>query len=74
MKTFTKEFKGKFTPIIEGFILKEFKIQSTDFKSLKREVDLIKKSTNNSKLSLFSLRYFLDKELFNAYLLEYGKD
>ena len=72
MKTFTKEFKGKFTPIIEGFILKELKIQPTDFKSLKREVDLIKKSTNNSKLSLFSLKYFLDKELFNAYLLEYS--
>ena len=73
MKTFTKEFNGKFIPMVEGFRFQESKIQATDFKSLKKEIDLIKKSTNTSKLALFSLRYFLDKNLFDAYLLEYSE-
>ena len=73
MQTFAKEFKGKFIPIVEGFTVKSSKVQAIDPLSLQRQINLLKKSANTSKLSLFSLRYFLDKQLFSAYLLEYCK-
>jgi hypothetical protein len=73
MKTFSNEFKGKFIPIVESFTFKESKIQTIDLLSLKKQINLIKESANTSILSLFSLRYFLDKQLFSAYLLEYCK-
>ena len=73
MQTFSKEFKGKFIPIIEGFTVKKTKIQATNILSLQRQINLVKKSANTSRLSLFSLRYFLDEQLFSAYLLEYCK-
>jgi len=73
MQTFRKEFKGEFIPLVEGFRFKGSTIEATDFTTLKREIELIKKSTNTSKLALFSLRYFLDKNLFDAYLLKYSK-
>jgi len=73
IQTFSKEFKGTFIPIVESFRFKNSKIQAIDFLSLQKQINLLKKSANTSKLSLFSLRYFLDKELFSAYLLEYCK-
>ena len=73
MQTFSKEFNGKFIPIVEGFTFKNTKIQAIDFLNLQRQMNLLKKSANTSSLSLFSLRYFLDKQLFSAYLLEYCK-
>ena len=73
MQTFSREFNGKFIPIIEGFTFKNSKVQSIDIVSLQREINLLKESANTSSLSLFSLRYFLDKQLFSAYLLEYCK-
>jgi hypothetical protein len=73
MRTFSKEFKGNFIPIIEGFTVKKFKIQAIDILNLQRQINLVKKSANTSRLSLFSLRYFLDEQLFSAYLLEYCK-
>lgn len=73
MKTFSKEFNGRYIPIVEGFRFKDSKIQAIGFLNLQKQINLLKKSANTSKLSLFSLRYFLDKELFSAYLLEYCK-
>jgi len=73
MKTFSKEFKGNFIPIVEGFTFKNSKIQAIDFLNLQKQINLLKKSANTSRLSLFSLRYFLDKNLFSAYLSEYCK-
>jgi len=71
MKTFSKEFKGSFIPIVEGFMFKNSKIQAIDLLRLKSQINLLKKATNMQVLSLFSLRYFLDDKLFRPYILEY---
>ena len=71
IKKFAKEFKGKFIPIAEGFTVKDSKIQAIDFLSLQKQIKLLTKSAHTSKVSLFSLRYFLDEVLFSAYVTEY---
>ncbi len=71
MKIFSKEFKGIFIPIVEAFSIKKSKIEPIDFNSLKRQIYIIKESTKSSNISLFSLRYFLDKKIFDKYIREY---
>jgi len=72
MKTFSKNFKGEFIPIIEGFKVKETKIKAIDLPSLQRQINIVKASTNTTNLSLFSLRYFLNDGLFSQYCSEYS--
>jgi len=72
-QTFQQEFQGKFIPIIEAFKFKNSKIQAIDFLSLKRQIDLLTASNKHPSLSLFSLRYFLNEKLFDAYLSKYSQ-
>ena len=71
MQTFSKEFNGKFIPIVESFTFKNSKIKSIDLESLKQQINILETSSNTSHLSLFSLRYFLEQKLFLDYLKEY---
>jgi hypothetical protein len=71
MEYFNREYKGQFIPIVEAFRYKDDKLEAVDLLSLKKEIELLSKSVNGSKLTLFSLRYFLDKTLFSNYVLEY---
>ena len=67
MKIFSKKFKGAFIPIVESFKMNKGKIKAIDIESLNKQIDILSKSSNNSKLALFSLRYFLEDELFTNY-------
>ncbi len=71
IKIFSKEFEGLFIPIVEAFTIKKSKIEPIDFNSLKKQISIIKRSINSDNISLFSLRYFLDKKIFDKYLLQY---
>ncbi len=71
MKIFSKDFNGLFIPIVEAFSIKKSKIEPIDFNSLKRQIYIIKESTESNNISLFSLRYFLDKKIFDKYIGEY---
>ena len=70
MKIFSKKFKGDFIPIVESFKMNKGKIEAIDIDSLKRQIDILSKSANSSKLALFSLRYFLEDELFTNYCIK----
>jgi hypothetical protein len=71
---FRKNFEAKFIPIVESFIVHDKnRIESIDFSSLEKQIDIIKRSSNLSKVSLFSLRYFLDKKLIGEYMDSYCK-
>ncbi len=71
MKIFSKDFNSLFIPIVEAFSIKKSEIEPIDFNSLKRQIYIIKDSTESSNISLFSLRYFLDKKIFDKYIGEY---
>jgi len=70
MKIFSKKFKGEFIPIVESFKMNKTKIEAIDIDNLKRQIDILSQSANSSKLALFSLRYFLEDELFTNYCLK----
>lgn len=70
MQIFSEKFKGEFIPIVEGFKMNKTKIEAIDIESLSRQIDILSTSANCSKLALFSLRYFLEDELFSNYILK----
>ncbi len=69
IESFSKNFKGDFIPIVESFKMNKSKIEAIDIESLNRQIDILK-SANSSKIALFSLRYFLEEELFSNYILK----
>jgi len=73
MKVFAKEYNGDFIPIVEGFVVQKSQIEAVDFTRLKKEIEILQNSSNRTSLTLFSLRYFLDRKLFYPYVAEYVK-
>lgn len=73
MKVFAKEYSGDFIPIVEGFVVQKSQIEAVDFTRLKKEIEILQNSSNRTSLTLFSLRYFLDRKLFYPYVAEYVK-
>lgn len=73
MQEFHHNFTGKFIPIVEGFTFKEGKIVAIGFERLEEQIALLKSSSNIERSSLFSLRYFFDEKLIEAYKTKYKR-
>ncbi|MBU1667877.1 DUF4434 domain-containing protein [bacterium] len=73
MQEFHQNFTGKFIPIVEGFTFNDGKIIAIDFDRLEQQINLLKNSSNIEQLSLFSLRYFFDEKLIEAYKAKYKR-
>jgi hypothetical protein len=71
MQSFNRDFEGDYIPIVEGFKIVNSQIISSDFQSLKEQIEEVKKATQKEQVSLFSLRYFLKRELTEAYIENY---